>query len=69
MPFSGMLAPTRVRVTVWVTLASRRIHMKALTFTRIFVGRLAGALASIAIVATTGTAAAQSTPTTPANES
>ena len=56
--FSGMLAPTRVRVTVWVTLASRRIHMKALNFTRTF----AGALASIAIVATAGSAAAQPIP-------
>jgi len=50
---------------MWVTLASRKIHMKALNFTRIFVGMLVGALASIAIVAT---ASAQSTPTTPAGE-
>ncbi len=38
--------------------------MKALTFTR----KLAGALVSIAIVFTSGTAAAQSTPATPAGE-
>ena len=36
--------------------------MKALTFTLIFVGMLVGGLASIAIVATAGAAAAQSTP-------
>jgi len=46
---------------MWMTLASRRIHMKALNFIR----ALVGALALIAIVAT---ASAQSTPTTPAGE-
>jgi len=46
---------------MWMTLASRRIHMKALNFIR----ALFGALALIAIVAT---ASAQSTPTTPAGE-
>ena len=39
--------------------------MKALNFTRIFIGMLVGILASIAMVAT---AAAQSTPATPASE-
>ena len=46
---------------MWVTLALRRIHIKALNFIR----ALVGALASIAIVAT---ASAQSTPTTLAGE-
>jgi len=42
--------------------------MKALTFTRIFVGVLAGALASIAIVATVATAGTLAAPSTPASE-